>query len=329
MHQTTPPPLQHPLVKLGGWLQNNGYRFVTPTPLTHARVNAREPLEARNLRDIFGWSRPFRAALLPAPALTWLDEAGMLDTAGGLLSSKVRFSSLGDQLYAHSAYPTHDADSVFFGPDTYRFANLIANELAVEPLKPGARILDIGCGAGPGGISAVLASIGTPQLVLADINPTALQFANANAALAGIASVDLRESDLFAEVPGNFDLIVSNPPYLVDAAARTYRHGGGALGSSLSERILLQGMAHLAPGGRLMLYTGAAIVEGEDAFLQCVQAPLSGNAWPFRYRELDPDVFGEELDSATYAHVERIAVVALIVQRPGEVSFCSPATDRT
>ena len=31
----------------------------------------------------------------------------------------------------------------------------------------------------------------------------------------------------------------------------------------------------------------------------------------FDYRELDPDVFGEELDRPAYAHVERIAVVAL------------------
>lgn len=315
MTPATSTSLTHPLVKLGHWLKGSGYRFVTPTPLTHARVNARDALEARTLRDIFGWSRPFKETLLPAPALIWLEQAGLLDQAGGLLASKVRFSSLGDQLYAHSAYPTTDADSVFFGPDTYRFASLIENEMAVQPLLPGARILDIGCGAGPGGISAALATIGSPHLTLADINPTALIFAQANVALAGMDGVDLLESDLFESVAGNFDLIVSNPPYLVDAAARTYRHGGGALGSGLSERILQQGIARLAPGGRLVLYTGAAIVEGEDPFLQHVQMLLSADGWPFRYRELDPDVFGEELDTAAYAHVERIASVALVVQR--------------
>ena len=31
----------------------------------------------------------------------------------------------------------------------------------------------------------------------------------------------------------------------------------------------------------------------------------------FDYRELDPDVFGEELERAPYARAERIAVVAL------------------
>ncbi|MNF15327.1 hypothetical protein D3C80_2178860 [compost metagenome] len=35
------------------------------------------------------------------------------------------------------------------------------------------------------------------------------------------------------------------------------------------------------------------------------------------YRELDPDVFGEELLTPGYQRVERIAVVALIVTRVG------------
>jgi hypothetical protein len=38
-------------------------------------------------------------------------------------------------------------------------------------------------------------------------------------------------------------------------------------------------------------------------------------AWT--YRELDPDVFGEELLTQGYQRVERIAVVALIVTRIG------------
>ena len=36
---------------------------------------------------------------------------------------------------------------------------------------------------------------------------------------------------------------------------------------------------------------------------------------PFSYREIDPDVFGEELDAPAYAHAERIAAVALVASR--------------
>lgn len=310
--------LEESLVSLGRWLQGEGYHFVTVTPATHARVNARAGAQqARDLRDVFGWSRPFAPGLLPDPVAGWLGRAGLLREAGPLLRSGVRFSTLGGQLYAHSAYPTAEADAVFFGPDTCRFASLIAGELAREPLRSGARILDVGCGAGPGGMVAALAgATAAPQLVLADINPRALVHAGANAALAGLGQVALAQSDLYAGVAGAFDLIVANPPYLVDAGARTYRHGGGPLGGGLSVRIVAEGLPRLAPGGRLVLYTGAAMVAGRDPLYDAL-APLAdsaGGSW--HYRELDPDVFGEELDAPAYQEAERIAAVALVVQRP-------------
>ncbi len=311
------PTLTDALVPLGRWLQAEDYRFTTVTPATHARVNARRDARtARSLRDIFGWSRPFSPDLLPEPVTGWLRQGGLLeqvDGATGLCRSKVRFSTLDQSLYAHSAYPTLGADAVFFGPDTYRFVALIDAELAHQQLAAGARILDIGCGAGPGGMAAALtAAACSPELVLADINPRALDFACANAALAGLSDVTFQQSDLFVSVAGRFDLIVANPPYLVDAGERTYRHGGGALGSALSLRIVREGLPRLAPGGRLVLYTGAPIVEGGDPFRDAVAALLRQAGAAFSYREIDPDVFGEELDAPAYANAERIAAVALV-----------------
>jgi len=320
-------PLSDALVLLGRWLKASGYGFTTVTPLTHERVNARRARNARgdtqsagNLRDIFGWSRPFAADLLPAEVFGWLRGADLLEAAAqnaGLWRSKVRFSTVDENLYAHSAYPTLEADAVFFGPDTYRFVGLIQAELASRPLAAGARILDIGCGAGPGGIAAALtAKAGARELVLADINPRALGFARANAALAGLNDVVFQQSDLYASLAGRFDLIVANPPYLVDAGERTYRHGGGLLGSALSLRIVREGLPRLAPGGRLVLYTGAPIVDGIDPFRDAVGALLQQAGAAFSYRELDPDVFGEELDTPAYANVERIAAAALVAE-PG------------
>ena len=310
--------LSDALVLLGRWLQSAGYAFTTITPASHARVNARRGAEtAHSLRDVFGWSRPFHAGLLPAQALGWLREAGLLQEAqnGGLLRSRVRFSSLGGRLHAHSAYPTLAADAVFFGPDTYRFVALIEAELARQPLRPAARILDIGCGAGPGGIAAALAGPAPAEVVLGDINPQALAFARANAELAGLPQAQTAQSDLFASLDGNFDLIVANPPYLVDAGERAYRHGGGPLGGGLSLRIVAEGLQRLAPGGRLVLYTGAAIVEGADPLRNEAGALLRQAGCAFDYRELDPDVFGEELDSPAYAQADRIAAVALVAHR--------------
>jgi release factor glutamine methyltransferase len=108
-----------------------------------------------------------------------------------------------------------------------------------------------------------------------------------------------------------------NPPYLVDPLARTYRHGGGSFGEALALRIVDEALARLAPGGRLVLYTGAAIVDGNDvlraaAVTSCVRAGAD-----VRYREIDPDVFGEEIaGNPAYAGVERIAAVALVATLP-------------
>ena len=311
--------LPQSLVFVGRCLLDAGYRFITTSPATHARVNARpDTATAASLRDVFGWSRPFAPGLLPPEMEACMRQAGLVERVGpDLLRSKVRFSSLDEQLYAHSAFPTDSADAVFFGPDSYRFATLIGNELALQPLPRHARILDVGCGAGPGGVEAALAAqAAAPELVLADVNPTALDYARANVQLAGLSRASYALGDLFHAVEGQFDLIVANPPYLVDTTERTYRHGGGPLGSALSERIVADALAHLAPGGRLVLYTGSVIVSGRDAFLVQVRSLLAPGSWPFRYRELDPDVFGEELQTPAYAHADRIAAIALVVQGP-------------
>lgn len=315
------------VVELGTFLKSQGYAFITVTPLTHQRVlRNRLGHVAQDLRDAFGWNLPFHAdGLLPTPLRETLLEQGWLEleqtlgeSGAPLYRSQLRFGTLGADLYAHSAYPTTQEDAVFFGPDTYRFASLIAGELALRPLGAQARILDMGCGGAPGGIAARrAAAAGTSEVVLADINPCALTLARVNATLAGVQGVcSFVQSDLFKQVDGDFDLIVSNPPYLVDAGQRTYRHGGGAYGEGLSQRILDQSLQRLRPGGRLILYTGAAVVQGVDAFSDWALEAGTRSGFSVVRHEIDPDVFGEELDRDEYRGVDRIAAIGLVLQRP-------------
>jgi len=304
------------LLQLGRRLLADGYRFTTPTPLTHQRVNQRDEGQmADSLRDVFGWSRPFTPGLLSADEQQQLQDAQIIDHYEGELKSRVRWSSLDDLLFVHSAFPTEAADAVFFGPDTYRFAQLIHAHLQ-QNFAPIHRAVDIGCGAGVGAILIGRARREAEVLAL-DINPAALRLTAINAALAEVANVDVRASDLLQGVDGEFDLIVANPPYMADPAERAYRHGGGTLGAGLSLRIVEQALNRLAPGGSLLLYTGVAMVDGRDPFLDTVLPRLDEKRFGWTYRELDPDVFGEELLNPGYQRVDRIAVVALTVTRMG------------
>jgi release factor glutamine methyltransferase len=296
------------LLELGRALRDLDYSFVTPTPETHSRVNARAAGlargEAQDLRDVFGWSRPFRRELLEPRLLGLLERAQALASDGALLRAQVRFSSLDGDLYVHSAFPTVQADAVFFGPDTYRFCSLL------KRWAPAARrLVDVGCGSGAGGLCLRRRAT---ELVLADINRHALLLAEVNAALGGTRAA-LVESDVLGAVEGAVDLVIANPPYMRDASARTYRDGGGSHGEALAVRIVREAIARLSPGGTLILYTGSAIVNGRDVFLSSV-APLL-DSLQHEYEELDPDVFGEELDQPAYQDVDRIAAVGLRVQR--------------
>ena len=289
-----------PLAILGRALRDEGYSFVTPTPETHRRVLARGPPDARDLRDVFGWSKPFAPGFLPWRLEALLDSAGALRREGKLLTSGVRFSSLGPLLFAHSPYPTVEPDAVFFGPDTYRFAALLDDRV-----QRAGRVVDVGCGSGAGGLLLAPRAL---SVQLLDINEQALRYARANAELNGLPA-RVAHSDVLAKAEGPIDLVIANPPYLADEKGRAYRDGGAQLGTALSARIAAEALERLQPGGRLILYTATPVVKGAHVLRPALEQQLRGTRWD--YRELDPDVFGEELERPAYAQVERIAVVAL------------------
>ncbi|MBQ5962943.1 class I SAM-dependent methyltransferase [Massilia sp. ZL223] len=298
------------LLSLGNSLRQAGYRFMTVTPSTHRRINCRPGNErALDLRGIFGWSRPFAPDLLPPRMLALMREAGIVKEEGSLLRSTLRVSTLGEQLLFHSAYPTDADDSVFFGPDTYRFVGTM--ERAFPWLGSGpTRAVDIGCGGGAAAIT-IAHKFPHAEVIGTDVNEKALALAAVNGRLARTANLALRRSDLFDGLEGDFDLIVSNPPYILDEDERPYRHGGGERGAEISRRIVEEGLERLRPGGSLMLYTGVAISGPDDHFLDSVRALLERACGNWHYEELDPDIFGGQLGEPGYEEVERIAAVWL------------------
>ncbi|GLV23066.1 hypothetical protein TomMM35A_29080 [Sphingobium sp. TomMM35A] len=302
------------LLDLLALLKARGYHFITPTPATHARLIERAPLRrAHDLRDVFGWSLPFDADLLEPELLHILDRARALEQHGDGLKSRFRVSSLGPDLLLHSAYPTDDQDAIFFGPDSYRFARLISDELSRCPQRDGARLVDMGTGAGVGGIVAAH-HCPRVEIIMTDVNPAALRLARINAQAAGVDARFCEAGDL-SPIGGTFDLLLANPPYIVDSAGRAYRDGGGMHGAEISLTMARQAVPRLADDGRFILYTGSAIVGGNDELKVRLASLAQEHDCLLRYAEIDPDVFGEELENPAYADVERIALISAVIER--------------
>lgn len=304
------------MADIGRYLQRANYHFVTVTPQTHQyyRKRHRDRL-ASNLRDVFGWCLPFEQSLFDDELWKLLQQADAIEYTGSGMHAKIRWASLGETLFVHSSYPTNAQDTVFFGPDTYRFARAIDEHLrsSRDDIRT---VVDIGCGSGAG--ATYLASqLPEAAITAVDINPRALEYTKVNLSVANAVNVTAKRSNLLESVHECFDLIVANPPYMEDPDARAYRHGGAHKGAELSLSIVDTALERLSPGGTLLLYTGVAMINGEDVFLKQLQQRVHDRHCRWHYQEMDPDVFGEELLKDNYQDVERIAAVVLTLRKLG------------
>ena len=138
------------------------------------------------------------------------------------------------------------------------------------------RVLEIGTG---GGAIAIACAMAFPNATIdaVDISDPALALARENCFVHDVADrVRLLNSDVYAEVRGRYDLIVSNPPY-VDAETMAsldpeYLHEprigleAGADGLDCVRRILAGASEHVSPGGVLVCEVGASRGALELAF---------------------------------------------------------------
>ncbi|WP_424213046.1 DUF7059 domain-containing protein [Streptomyces sp. BI20] len=113
--------------------------------------------------------------------------------------------------------------------------------------EPVGSVLDLGTGSG---IQALHASAHATRVTATDVNPRALEFTRLTLALSGAPAADLRVGSLFEPVgEERYDLIVSNPPFVISPGARlTYRDGGMA-GDELCRTLVRRAGEHLNPGG--------------------------------------------------------------------------------
>jgi methylase of polypeptide subunit release factors len=108
------------------------------------------------------------------------------------------------------------------------------------------RRLDLGTGSG---IQALYLAGHSGKVVATDREPRAVPFALFNLALNAVQA-DCRLGDCFEPVPGErFDLIVSNPPFIISPGADLSFRDGGLPLDGLCHTIVRQGAEHLSSGG--------------------------------------------------------------------------------
>lgn len=137
---------------------------------------------------------------------------------------------------------------------------------AVVELKP-ASVLEIGTGSGAIAIS-LAAELPKVEITATDISKDALGTASSNAVAHDVLGrIKFLETDLFEDVAGKFDLIVSNPPYIPSAEIKTLQKevkvfdpiaalDGGGDGLDFYRAIFRDASAFLKPAGKVCVEIG-------------------------------------------------------------------------
>ncbi len=147
---------------------------------------------------------------------------------------------------------------------------LLVDEAAAL-LRPGAVVVDLGCGVGAIA-AALLARVPGLEVYAADVDPAAVACARRN-----LPPDRVLEGDLYDALPvalrGAVDVVVANAPYvpteaiaLMPREARDHEHrvalDGGADGLAVQRRVIAGATAWLRPGGHVLVETGRSQLEG-------------------------------------------------------------------
>ncbi|HUU20652.1 MAG TPA: class I SAM-dependent methyltransferase [Sedimentisphaerales bacterium] len=190
-------------------------------------------------------SEPAIREKLPSLDIEQLEGVGLLHRRDGEVQANAKLAPYHDLLLASD-----------FGTEIHRelsadhVLGVGAASLTLASLTVRRKVktaLDIGTGAG---IQAFLAACHADQVIGTDTSLRALNFARFNAKLNGIDGVEWREGSLYEPVMNQqFDLIVSNPPYVISPESRFVFRDTNLPGDAVSEQVVREAGERLNEGG--------------------------------------------------------------------------------
>ncbi|MEO3805582.1 methyltransferase [Nonomuraea sp. B1E8] len=201
---------------------------------------------------------PVPASALP-PAVT---RSGLVETDGDEVRATVHLQPWETGGYLVSDRKVRPGDPALRPDHVVGAGGASANLAQLVTRRPVGRALDLGTGCGV----QVLHLDGRAEHVMAtDLNPRALELARLSWELSGVSGVDARTGSMFEPVGDElFDLVVSNPPFVIAPEGRLAYRESGAEGDGFCRDLLRGTPRHLSPGGQAHFLANWLHVEGED-----------------------------------------------------------------
>jgi len=216
-------------------------------------------------------------------------------------------------------------------PGVHRPTVTLAKLTVRTPVQRG---LDLGTGSG---VEAILMRAHVAHVVGSDVNARAIEFARFNGILNRAPDIDWRVGSWFAPMRDErFDVIASNPPYVISPSSQYIYRDSGMEGDSVSEQVVREVAAHLTEGGFGTVAISWAAEPGETE-AKAVQRWLANSgcdAWVLHYRTeeplstaktwnendiVDPAAYGRVLDEwmAYYARlgISAIGYGSIVIRR--------------
>jgi methylase of polypeptide subunit release factors len=241
------------------------------TPSASQALMLRRELEPgtplTGLLTLFLLGLPLSVALAAA-ALTPLNlpvaqEMGLVEVEGDAVRAAIRLVPYAGFIFASGLEPESRAVDRNHVMGITRSTITLANLTLRHPVE---LALDLGCGTG---VQALLASRHATRVVATDLNPTACRVTAFNARLNRVDNLEVREGSYFDPVEDlRFDLVVTNPPFVISPDNRFLYRDGGVRGDEVSHEVLEGVSRHLRPGGLATVLISWGRREGEDWFVR-------------------------------------------------------------
>jgi SAM-dependent methyltransferase len=197
----------------------------------------------------------FERAVQPIPLQTWFEVGLLMQVDAATVAAPLSLVPFHDILISFDWARLRSNHVMGIASSSVTLATLTIR-------RPSHATLDLGTGSG---IHALLAARHSDRVVAVDRNPRAVNMTAFNAQLNRFSHVDSRLGDLFAPVQGEtFDLIVSNPPFVISPESRYMFRDGGMSSDDFCKRIVQHVPPYLNDGGFCQILCNWVHLAGQD-----------------------------------------------------------------